>query len=49
LDRLIVEPFARVFRWCDAAERRWTDLLSGGRSRESDVVTAVAETIEEYA
>lgn len=36
---LFVEPFLRIFRWCDAAERRWTDFLSGGRSRESDLVT----------
>jgi hypothetical protein len=25
-----------VFRGCDAAERAWTDWLSGGKSRESD-------------
>jgi NADH-quinone oxidoreductase subunit L len=33
-----VAPFLRVFRWCDALERRWTDWLSGGASRESDPV-----------
>lgn len=49
LDRLVVQPFVRVFRWCDAAERRWTDLLSGGQSRESDSVAVAAESIEEYA
>jgi NAD(P)H-quinone oxidoreductase subunit 5 len=30
----IVQPFVRVFRWCDAMERRWTDLLAGAPSRE---------------
>lgn len=48
LNRIIVQPFARAFRWCDAAERRWTDWLSGGQSRESDSVAATAETVEEY-
>jgi NAD(P)H-quinone oxidoreductase subunit 5 len=32
----VVEPFVRLFRLCDALERKWTDLLSGQRSRESD-------------
>jgi NAD(P)H-quinone oxidoreductase subunit 5 len=49
LNRAFVFPFSRVFRWCDAAERRWTDLLAGGRSRESDDVAATPETIEEHA
>lgn len=46
LDVLVVRPFASVFEWCDRAERRWTDWLAGGRSRESDDVhpyQAVAE------
>lgn len=34
----VVEPFRAVFQWCDAAERRWTDFLSGRPSRESDRV-----------
>ncbi|MFO0872101.1 MAG: proton-conducting transporter membrane subunit, partial [Pirellulales bacterium] len=32
----LVYPLLRVFRWCDAAERSWTDFLSGEQSRESD-------------
>jgi NADH:ubiquinone oxidoreductase subunit 5 (subunit L)/multisubunit Na+/H+ antiporter MnhA subunit len=41
LDALLADylaaPLLRVFRWCDAAERRWTDFLAGGESRpESD-------------
>ena len=34
----VVTPFVRMFRWFDALERRWTDWLSGGASRESDQV-----------
>jgi NADH:ubiquinone oxidoreductase subunit 5 (subunit L)/multisubunit Na+/H+ antiporter MnhA subunit len=49
LNRFIVQPFVRVFRWCDAAERRWTDLISGGQSRESDAVAVTAQSIEECA
>lgn len=48
LDEFIVRPFARVFRWCDAMERRWTDFLSRAPSRESDAVPA-AEGPEEWA
>jgi len=36
LDRIIVRPFLKLFRWCDAAERGWTDFLTGTPSRESD-------------
>jgi NAD(P)H-quinone oxidoreductase subunit 5 len=31
-----VAPLLRVFRWCDAMERAWTDFLAGTASRESD-------------
>jgi NAD(P)H-quinone oxidoreductase subunit 5 len=34
LNCYVVEPFMRVFRCCDALERRWTDLLAGAPSRE---------------
>jgi NAD(P)H-quinone oxidoreductase subunit 5 len=38
LDALLAEyvavPFVRLFRWCDSLERRWTDFLAGGASRE---------------
>ena len=38
LARYVVGPFLRLFRWCDAAERRWTNFLTpGGASRESDL------------
>lgn len=47
LTNYLVEPFIRAFRWCDSMERRWTDLLSGGQSRESDRVEPSAEALEE--
>jgi NAD(P)H-quinone oxidoreductase subunit 5 len=39
LARYFVTPFVRLFRWCDAMERRWTRFLTpGGASRESDLL-----------
>jgi NADH-quinone oxidoreductase subunit L len=48
IDNYIVDPFVAVFRWCDGMERRWTDYLSGGRSRESDQVTGSHGSLEEF-
>jgi NAD(P)H-quinone oxidoreductase subunit 5 len=48
LREFFVAPFVRVFRACDALERRWTDFLSGGSSRESDQVASHFGTIEEH-
>ncbi len=42
----VVRPVIRVFRWCDAMERKWTDFLSGERSRESDRVLPSPEALE---
>jgi NAD(P)H-quinone oxidoreductase subunit 5 len=36
IDQYVVRPFVRLFRSCDALERKWTSLLSGVSSRESD-------------
>jgi NAD(P)H-quinone oxidoreductase subunit 5 len=36
IDAYVVRPFMAVFHECDGLERRWTDLLSGSASRESD-------------
>jgi NAD(P)H-quinone oxidoreductase subunit 5 len=47
LDEFVVRPFQRLFQWCDAQERRWTDWLSGGRSRESDAIEPQSEIVEE--
>ncbi len=45
----VVRPFVRAFQWCDRLERRWTDFLSGGASRESDSVKPHFGTIEEFS
>jgi NAD(P)H-quinone oxidoreductase subunit 5 len=42
-----IDPFVRLFRWCDRMERRWTDWLAGRASRESDLVGAPAEAMED--
>jgi NAD(P)H-quinone oxidoreductase subunit 5 len=47
LDEYLVYPFTKIFRWCDNMERYWTDLLSGGHSRESDEVEPRAHVVEE--
>jgi NAD(P)H-quinone oxidoreductase subunit 5 len=45
----VVRPFVRAFRWCDRVERRWTDFLDGGASRESDQVKPHLGTFEEFS
>ena len=47
LDRWLCRPFLEVFRWCDRAERRWTDWLSGAPSRESDGLRPTDEIMRE--
>jgi NADH-quinone oxidoreductase subunit L len=47
LQAFVVGPFVRLFRWCDAAERRWTDFLSGHVSQESERMHPYSEHIEE--
>jgi len=47
LNRFVVRPFVRLFEACDALERRWTDFLSGGESRESDRVLPTPQPLEE--
>jgi NADH:ubiquinone oxidoreductase subunit 5 (subunit L)/multisubunit Na+/H+ antiporter MnhA subunit len=48
LAHFIIRPFVVTFQWCDAMERRWTDVLSGGESRESDEVKPQATSLEEF-
>jgi NAD(P)H-quinone oxidoreductase subunit 5 len=43
----IARPFVSVFRVCDSWERRWTDFLEGGRSRESDQLTPLAGSLDD--
>ncbi len=47
IDEYIVRPFVVLFRWCDSMERRWTDLLSSGDSRESDKVPTHTDSVED--
>lgn len=47
LDEFIVRPLRVVFQACDSAERKWTDWISGGHSRESDAVAKHERIVEE--
>lgn len=49
LQSLIVLPVVNTFRMFDRWERAWTDLLSGGQSRESDKVKAHIDSLEDLA
>jgi len=49
LDRWVVRPFTHTFQWCDAMERRWTNFLSGGESRESDRFSPYDDSLEDVA
>ena len=49
LREYVVTPFVIVFHWFDTLERKWTDLLAGERSRESDELKAQFVTIEELS
>jgi NAD(P)H-quinone oxidoreductase subunit 5 len=45
----VVRPYVKAFRWCDALERRWTDFIAGGVSRESSQLRPHLVTIEELS
>lgn len=47
LNDYIFLPFQRLFRWFDRLERRWTDFLTGGTSRESEPILPTVRTINE--
>lgn len=49
LDDWIVRPFTKIFRQFDLLERRWTDLLSGDKSCESDHVSPYNDSLEDVA
>ena len=48
LNQYIVRPILLFLRWSDRMERRWTDFLSGGESRESDQVQLHTVSPEEF-
>ena len=43
----LVAHVIRVFQSCDSLERRWTDFLTGGQSRESERTRSHATSLEE--
>jgi NADH-quinone oxidoreductase subunit L len=45
----VARPFLALFHHCDLLERRWTDLLSGGQSRESDDLGPAAGSLEDLS
>lgn len=47
LDSYLVRPFLAVFRWCDRAERAWTNLLSGSSSDSSTSDSPTSGTLED--
>ncbi|QDT31079.1 proton-conducting transporter transmembrane domain-containing protein [Thalassoglobus polymorphus] len=47
LDDWIVRPFVKTFRFFDSLERRWTNYLSGGESRESDRLAPYGDSLED--
>jgi NAD(P)H-quinone oxidoreductase subunit 5 len=47
LDRFVARPFWVCFQRFDRLERKWTDLLSGEKGRESDRTPTHNETIDE--
>jgi NAD(P)H-quinone oxidoreductase subunit 5 len=47
LTNYVARPVLLLFRGCDALERRWTDFLTGGPSRESDRIRPSSGSLEE--
>ena len=45
----VARPVLRLFQVCDALERRWTDFLAAGQSRESDRLSPSAGSLEDLA
>ncbi len=49
LNDWIVRPFTKTFQLFDSLERRWTDLLSGEASRDSDRLSPHSDSLEDVA
>ncbi|MCR9120323.1 MAG: oxidoreductase, partial [bacterium] len=49
LDGFFVRPFVSLFRLFNSLERRWTDFLSGGKSRNSDRSSPYSDSLEDVA
>jgi len=48
MDQYILRPFVRVFHWFDVIEHKWTDLLAGTQSRESDRMPTAPPPAEDF-
>lgn len=48
LYQFFVRPFVRVFRWCNAAEERWTNFLSSDETELPDSVKQQSDSLEEF-
>jgi NADH-quinone oxidoreductase subunit L len=48
LSEFVIRPFVRTMRSCDDLERRFTDFVSHGPSRESDASPPPFGTIDEF-
>jgi NAD(P)H-quinone oxidoreductase subunit 5 len=47
LDEWLVQPFQHAFQWCDSAERRWTNWLSGGKALARNIPHVHSEIVDE--
>jgi NADH-quinone oxidoreductase subunit L len=45
----LVRPMLWLLTWCDALERRWTDFLSGSRSRASGPAGPIERSLEDLS
>ena len=43
----LVRPFVKTFQWCDAMERRWTNLLAGRPARDADPLQAAGGVVDD--
>jgi NAD(P)H-quinone oxidoreductase subunit 5 len=49
LAAVVVVPLLRWLHWCDGIERRWTDFLAGGPSRESERNRPLSRSLEDFS
>ena len=47
LNEYVVRPFLGVFRWADSMERRWSAVVGGTHSRESDEVPVWDDSLDD--
>lgn len=47
LSDYLVRPFVKTFQWCDAMERRWTNLLAGQPQGDADPLRAAGGVVDD--